>query len=183
MLPFYETDRTVTPTPVNPLGVKGAGETGTIAVDAGRGQRGGGRAGAARASDHIERCRSRPSAVWKTIQAAKSASKLRAEDAMYPAEFEYHTPGDASRRRWTCSASYKDDAKLLAGGHSLHPDDEAPPGPAEAPGRPRARSRGLAGIKEEGGTLVIGAMTTHYAVESSRGASRRSARCSPRRPR
>jgi carbon-monoxide dehydrogenase large subunit len=31
MLPMYETDRTVTPTPVNPLGVKGAGETGTIA--------------------------------------------------------------------------------------------------------------------------------------------------------
>jgi carbon-monoxide dehydrogenase large subunit len=32
MLPMYETARTVTPTPVNPLGVKGAGETGTIAA-------------------------------------------------------------------------------------------------------------------------------------------------------
>jgi carbon-monoxide dehydrogenase large subunit len=31
-LPMYETDRTVTPSPVNPLGVKGAGETGTIAA-------------------------------------------------------------------------------------------------------------------------------------------------------
>jgi carbon-monoxide dehydrogenase large subunit len=30
-LPPYDTDRTVTPSPVNPLGVKGAGETGTIA--------------------------------------------------------------------------------------------------------------------------------------------------------
>jgi carbon-monoxide dehydrogenase large subunit len=30
-LPFFETDRTETPSPVNPLGVKGAGETGTIA--------------------------------------------------------------------------------------------------------------------------------------------------------
>lgn len=30
-LPNFETDRTVTPTPVNPLGVKGAGEAGTIA--------------------------------------------------------------------------------------------------------------------------------------------------------
>jgi len=30
-LPMYELDRTVTPTPVNPLGVKGAGETATIA--------------------------------------------------------------------------------------------------------------------------------------------------------
>src|SRR6266571_1397586 len=32
LLPMYETDRTVTPTPVNPLGIKGAGETGTIAA-------------------------------------------------------------------------------------------------------------------------------------------------------
>jgi carbon-monoxide dehydrogenase large subunit len=31
-LPSYQTDRTVTPSPVNPLGVKGAGETGTIAA-------------------------------------------------------------------------------------------------------------------------------------------------------
>jgi carbon-monoxide dehydrogenase large subunit len=30
MLPMYETDRTVTPSPVNPLGVKGAGEAGCI---------------------------------------------------------------------------------------------------------------------------------------------------------
>jgi aerobic carbon-monoxide dehydrogenase large subunit len=30
-LPSYETDRTVTPSPVNPMGIKGAGETGTIA--------------------------------------------------------------------------------------------------------------------------------------------------------
>jgi carbon-monoxide dehydrogenase large subunit len=32
MLPMYETGRTVTPTLVNPLGVKGAGETGAIAA-------------------------------------------------------------------------------------------------------------------------------------------------------
>src|SRR5437660_196066 len=32
MLPMYEPDRTVTPTLVNPLGIKGAGETGTIAA-------------------------------------------------------------------------------------------------------------------------------------------------------
>jgi carbon-monoxide dehydrogenase large subunit len=31
-LPLYATDRTVTPSPVNPLGIKGAGETGTIAA-------------------------------------------------------------------------------------------------------------------------------------------------------
>lgn len=31
MLPMFETDRTVTPSPINPLGVKGAGEAGAIA--------------------------------------------------------------------------------------------------------------------------------------------------------
>ncbi|RMD79272.1 MAG: xanthine dehydrogenase family protein molybdopterin-binding subunit, partial [Chloroflexi bacterium] len=31
MVPHIETDHTVTPSPVNPLGVKGAGEAGTIA--------------------------------------------------------------------------------------------------------------------------------------------------------
>ena len=33
-LPFFETNRTETPSPVNPLGVKGAGETGTVASTA-----------------------------------------------------------------------------------------------------------------------------------------------------
>ena len=32
IFPMFETDRTVTPSPVNELGVKGAGETGTIAA-------------------------------------------------------------------------------------------------------------------------------------------------------
>src|SRR5437016_6185319 len=72
MLPMYETDRTVTPTPVNPLGIKGAGETGTIAatpavvnavVDALR----------PLGVDHIETMPLSPERVWKTIQAAKTA--------------------------------------------------------------------------------------------------------------
>ncbi len=71
MLTMYETDRTETPTPVNPLGVKGAGETGTIAatpavvnavVDALSGL----------GVDHIEAMPLTPERVWMTIQAAKS---------------------------------------------------------------------------------------------------------------
>ena len=74
MLPMYETDRTVTPTPVNPLGIKGAGETGTIAstpavvnavVDA----------LAPLGVDHIEVMPLTAERVWKTIQAAKSGAK------------------------------------------------------------------------------------------------------------
>jgi carbon-monoxide dehydrogenase large subunit len=71
MLPTYVTDRTVTPTPVNPLGVKGAGETGTIAstpavvnavVDALSGL----------GVDHIDAMPLTAERVWKTIQAAKA---------------------------------------------------------------------------------------------------------------
>jgi carbon-monoxide dehydrogenase large subunit len=71
MLPMYETDRTVTPTPVNPLGIKGAGETGTIAatpavvnavVDALGGL----------GVDHIEAMPLTPERVWTIIQAAKA---------------------------------------------------------------------------------------------------------------
>jgi len=71
MLPSYETERTETPTPVNPLGLKGAGETGTIAatpavvnavVDALSGM----------GVDHIEAMPLTPERVWMTIQAAKS---------------------------------------------------------------------------------------------------------------
>jgi carbon-monoxide dehydrogenase large subunit len=70
MLPLYETDRTVTPTPVNPLGVKGAGETGTIAatpavvnavVDALAGV----------GVDHIEAMPLTAERVWTAIQTAK----------------------------------------------------------------------------------------------------------------
>jgi len=71
MLPMYETDRTETPTPVNPLGIKGAGETGTIAatpavvnavVDALSGL----------GVDHIETMPLTPERVWTTLQAAQS---------------------------------------------------------------------------------------------------------------
>ncbi|MBI5627333.1 MAG: xanthine dehydrogenase family protein subunit M, partial [Candidatus Rokubacteria bacterium] len=59
-----------------------------------------------------------------------------------------------------------DDAKLLAGGHSLLPAMKF------RLARPAhlvdlRKVPGLSGIKEEGGMLVIGAMTTHWAVESS----------------
>jgi carbon-monoxide dehydrogenase large subunit len=70
MLPMYETDRTVTPTPVNPLGVKGAGETGTIAatpavvnavIDA----------LAPLGIDHIETMPLSPERIWNAIKNAK----------------------------------------------------------------------------------------------------------------
>src|SRR5258705_472779 len=83
MLPFYETDRTETPTPVNPLGVKGAGETGTIAstpavvnavVDALSGL----------GVDHIDAMPMTPERVWKTTPAAQSKQEGRRRQCTQP---------------------------------------------------------------------------------------------------
>ncbi|HEV8441429.1 MAG TPA: xanthine dehydrogenase family protein subunit M [Methylomirabilota bacterium] len=84
---------------------------------------------------------------------------------MYPAQFEYHTPGTV-KEALDLLGRHKDDAKLLAGGHSLLPAMKF------RLAQPKhlidlRKVPGLSGIKEDGGTLVIGAMTTHYAVESS----------------
>ncbi len=84
---------------------------------------------------------------------------------MYPAQFEYHTPGTV-KEALDLLGRLKDDAKLLAGGHSLIPAMKL------RLAQPKhlvdlKKIPGLSGIREEGGTLVIGAMTTHYAIESS----------------
>ena len=84
---------------------------------------------------------------------------------MYPAQFEYHKAGTV-KEALDLLAKYKDEAKLLAGGHSLLPAMKL------RLAQPKhlidlGKVSGLAGVKEEGGTLVIGAMTTHYAIESS----------------
>jgi aerobic carbon-monoxide dehydrogenase medium subunit len=84
---------------------------------------------------------------------------------MYPAQFEYHKAGTV-KEALDLLAKYKDEGKLLAGGHSLLPAMKL------RLAQPKhlidiGKVSGLAGVKEEGGTLVIGAMTTHYAIESS----------------
>ncbi len=84
---------------------------------------------------------------------------------MYPAAFEYHAPTSV-RDALGLLGRYKDDAKLLAGGHSLIPMMKL------RLAQPRhlidlRKVPGLSGIREEGGALVIGAMTTHWQVESS----------------
>ena len=83
---------------------------------------------------------------------------------MIPAPFEY---ARAKNLRDALNAlASNDGAKLLAGGHSLLPAMKL------RLARPThvvdlKKVPGLVGIKEEGGMLVIGAMTTHYAIESS----------------
>jgi len=84
---------------------------------------------------------------------------------MYPAQFDYHTPSTV-REALDLLGRHRDDAKLLAGGHSLLPAMKF------RLAQPKhlvdlRKVPGLSAIKDEGAMLAIGAMTTHYAVESS----------------
>ena len=84
---------------------------------------------------------------------------------MYPAAFEYHLPTSV-RDALGLLGQFKDDAKILAGGHSLIPMMKL------RLAQPKhlvdlRKVPGLSGIREDGGMLAIGAMTTHWQVESS----------------
>lgn len=84
---------------------------------------------------------------------------------MIPSAFEYVAPTSLSDAIAFLSA-HPDDAKLVAGGHSLIPLMKlrlaAPKYLVNV-----ARIPGLAGIREANGAIEIGALTTHHEVESS----------------
>ena len=84
---------------------------------------------------------------------------------MYPASFEYHAPSSVQEALGLLGKL--EDAKILAGGHSLIPMMKL------RLAQPKnlidlRKVSGLTGIKEDGSTIVIGAMTTHWDVESSK---------------
>ena len=139
MLPFYETDRTVTPTPVNPLGIKGAGETGTIAADAGRRQRRCRRAVPARHRPHRGDADELRAGV-EDHSGRQGRQVTRGGDHMYPASFEYHAPEQRAR---SAGPPRQARGRRQAPGRrpQPHPDDEAAPGPAQAPDRPAQGQR------------------------------------------
>jgi carbon-monoxide dehydrogenase medium subunit len=85
--------------------------------------------------------------------------------AMPATVFEYHVPTTV-QEAISLLSQYGGEAKLLAGGHSLIPIMNL------RLAQPKAlidigKIPGLVGIREEGGTIVIGAMTTHWLIESS----------------
>src|SRR5262245_15791999 len=84
---------------------------------------------------------------------------------MIPSAFEYMRPTSLAEAI-RLLANHADDAKILAGGHSLVPMMKlrlaAPKILIDI-----GRLSELSGIHEENGTLVIGACTTHYAAETS----------------
>src|SRR6185295_17883993 len=84
---------------------------------------------------------------------------------MIPAQFNYEAPQTLDEALALLAAN-PDDAKILAGGHSLIPAMKlrlAQPALLVDIGR----LKDLAYIREEADHLAIGAMTTHYQLESS----------------
>ena len=84
---------------------------------------------------------------------------------MIPASFDY-IAAKSLDEAISLLAKHKDDAKILAGGHSLLPAMKL------RLMQPKVlidlgRIRDLSYIKEEGGQIRIGAMTTHFQVETS----------------
>ena len=109
-VPSFKLDHTVTPSPTNPLGVKGIGEAGTIARDSGGDQRHRRRAVASR---HHRR---RDAGVTATAVDAHPGGEV----AMIPASFDY-VRAESPDHAVQLLQEHGDDAKLLAGGHSLLP--------------------------------------------------------------
>jgi carbon-monoxide dehydrogenase medium subunit len=84
---------------------------------------------------------------------------------MYPAAFDYHSPATVTEALGLLAKL--EDAKILAGGHSLLPMMKL------RLAQPKnlidlRKVPGLSGIKEAGNVIAIGAMTTHWDVESSK---------------
>lgn len=84
---------------------------------------------------------------------------------MYPGSFEYHRAKTLDEAL-ALLAQYGDESKLIAGGHSLLPVMKLRfSQPAHLIDIRRVPD--LAGIREESGTLIIGATTTHATVAAS----------------
>lgn len=83
---------------------------------------------------------------------------------MIPAGFEYHSPKSIDEALKLLGDL--DDAKLLAGGHSLIPAMKLRLA-SFSHLIDLGRIQGLDAIKEDGGAITIGGLTTHWQVESS----------------
>src|SRR5712691_8484183 len=84
---------------------------------------------------------------------------------MYPAPFEYHAPRSIAEAI-ALLTQHGDQAKVISGSQSLVPLMKLRlTTPAHVVDLRKVP--GMSGIREEGGALVIGALTTHRAIERS----------------
>ena len=164
-VPSITLGHTVTPSPTNPLGVKGIGEAGTIGaapavinavVDALSGL-----------GVHDVPMPASPNNVWDAIQAARTSNQQQHpwRLAVIPAAFDYVRAGSAEEAI-SLIGEHGDEAKFLAGGHSLLPLMKlrlAQPSVLVDIGR----VTDLSYIRDAGDHVAIGALTRHMDVETS----------------
>ena len=152
--PRWELDRTETPSPTNPLGVKGVGETGAIAS---------------------------PAAVMNAVVDALAADGVTNVDdardagaslacagggaAMIPAPFDYEVAESVGHA--LSLLGEREDSKLLAGGHSLLPLLRLRVDAAVAARRRRAARRSWRTSATRASSIAIGALTRHHDVATS----------------
>ncbi len=90
---------------------------------------------------------------------------------MYPASFEYHVPSSLDEAIKLMSQN--SDAKLLAGGHSLLPAMKLRLATPSAIIDLKKLKSSLQYVKEDGGHVAIGALTTHAAIAASKTAQQK----------
>src|SRR5512138_2490632 len=111
------------------------------------------------------------SGIWtclsgRRISGESSARRIKGgRDEMIQAQFDYLTPKTIDEAIGLL-AQHSDDAKILAGGHSLIPAMKLRLAMPQVLIDIR-RIRDLAYIREDGGGIHIGAMTTHFQIEAS----------------
>ncbi len=153
-VPSLELGHTVTPSPTNPLGVKGIGEAGTI--------------GSAPCIINAVVDALSPYGITDVEMPAKPErvwSLIRGGTLMIPAAFDY-ARAESVDDAVALLGRHGDDAKLLAGGHSLLPLMKlrlATPAVLIDIGR----IQDLSYVRAEGGEVRVGALTCHADLEGS----------------
>src|SRR5690349_4826679 len=100
-----------------------------------------------------------------TLESLKNSRPVALGGRMIPAPFEYHRP-DSVAAAVKLLATLGDEARVLAGGHSLIPMMKlrlsTPEHLIDLKG-----IAGLKGVRDEVGKIVIGAMTTQHELLAS----------------
>ena len=168
-VPSIETDSTVTPSTSNPLGVKGVGEAGTIGSAA---------AVINAVCDALEPARHhRHRDAGHALAGTKSNRGRDGGWGMIPAPFDY-VRADSADAALAALGEHGDEAKLMAGGHSLIPLMRfrlVTPAVVVDVGN---LNGDLRGIRVDGDSVRIGALTRHSELEHSEELQALRVRCS-----
>ena len=186
-LPSFKTDRTETPSPVNSLGVKGVGEAGHDRRHAGRDRRGHGRGQAGQGAGLAGHAAHTDADMGGAAHQRRPTLDRAGRCPMITAPFEYRRAGSVDEAV-SLLGELGEDAKLIAGGHSLLPLMKlrlaAPTTLIDIGG-----VSGLDTVEANGGGFRIGALTRHVTLQNSdrarrgpggRGGHRRPAGAQPR---